>query len=130
MRANCEPVPGSNRDTKENPAEATAGLSENSDQADMITGKEFVAAIRVILQARSIAENVYDYSRIVGKGRPLEDFDEHELKYAKRFLREAEIMYREMYRGQVRVDFKKIIGVKKIDFEDAVLTLQEFFGGE
>ncbi len=117
-------------DQKENPAEATAGLSENSDQADMITGTEFVAAIRVILQARSIAENVYDYSRIVGKGRPLEDFDKHELKYAKRFLREAEIMYREMYRGQVRVDFKKIIGVKKFDFEDAVLTLQEFFGGE
>ena len=116
-------------DEKEIPAEAAAGLSTMTDKAELtMSGEDFVAAIRVILQARSVAENVIDYARIVGDGRPFDDFDDHELKYAKRFLIEAEIIYREMHRGQVRVDFKKIIGVKKFDFEDAVLTLQRFFG--
>ena len=125
MRANCEPVSGSDRDTNENPAEATAGLSENSDQADLMTGEDFVAAIRVILQACSVTEKVIDYARIFKRGRLLDDFDERELKYAKSCFCEAEIVYRR----QIRVDFKKIVDIKKFDFEEAVLTLQDFSGG-
>ncbi len=117
-------------DEKENPAEAAAGLSTMTDKAELTTsGEEFVAAIRVILQARSVAENVIQYAAIVGDGnRPLHDFDCDERAYIAALLQDAETIYREMYRGQVRVDFKKIIGVKKFDFEDAVLTLQRFFG--
>ncbi len=115
---------------KENPADTAAGLSRESDQAVWYSGDEFIAAIRVIIQARCAIQNVMEYSRIIDRGRPLSDFDQQERSYVAENLRNAETVYREMYRSQVRTAFTETFGVFDEQFEDAILTLQRALGGE
>lgn len=116
---------------KENPAVLAAGLTNDSDQASAFefTGEEFVAAIRTVLQARRAVEITLDYAKMINGGRVLECFEDDEWKFAVETVTAASVVYSEMFRSQVRVDFKKIMGVKKSDFEDAMLTCQRFFWG-
>lgn len=116
---------------KENPADTAAGLSNDSDQADWYTGEDLVAAIRVIIQAQNAVENVKDYGRLFDKGRRTpESFDEYERKYLLENLRNAEIIYRELYRTQVRMVFRDLFSLTIDEFEDHILTLKSEFGGE
>lgn len=116
--------------TKENPADAAAGLSGNSDQADSYTGDDFFEAFCIIVQARTSALDVMRFAGHIIDGHALDSFDDYEFECIRDRLKNAETVYRQMNRGPIRSDFEKILRVDKGQFEAAILLVKRFLGGE
>lgn len=117
---------------KENPAEATAGLSGNSDQTDELTftGEQFFEAFCIIVQARFVVRDLHSYANLIAKGRTFDSFGADELDFMRERLRDSETIYRELYRSRIRIDFRRIFRLKKWTFEEDIIIVQRFFGGE
>lgn len=128
MRASCEPVPGSLKGIKENPAVRAAGLNDDSDQADSYTGEEFVAAFRLIAQAREILQECRCWLEDHEKD-PQQHYNSGQINNARKCISLARVVYRECYRSDIRRYFEETFGRQYVLFEYTLNRLEEIFGG-
>ena len=131
MRASCEPVPGSEVGTKENPPVGADGFRKSSHEtSDKNSGPDFFAAFRVVIQARDVVEEVNETFAEIEKGRPAESFADWERRHILGLIVRALAIYRECYRGAVQREFEPVFGSTYETFETSLLELQHAFQGE
>ena len=77
-----------------------------------------------------MVRDLHSYANLIAKGRTFDSFGADELDFMRERLRDSETIYRELYRSRIRIDFRRIFRLKKWTFEEDIIIVQRFFGGE
>ena len=126
MRSNCVP-----HGKKENPTEATAGLSKSDQNSLGMTGEEFSKAFRTLIQARDYIDWACEAWREIDSLNRLDRLQLlRDSKIDQQHLAQAEIIRREFYRVEFCTEFKRLFGIPYERFDLACVELRHAIGGE
>ena len=115
---------------KENPAVAAAGLTDNSDQAELtMTGEAFSDAFRRMIQAFDTIQDIVGTWCLYEKGRSIYNIEDPERCVMVLKIRDATEIYKQCYQGSITCEFPTFFNCTYEEFERALLRLKQIYGG-